>query len=626
MGRYNVKKEKNMSEFKDLGLSEELLAAITDLGFVEPTPIQQEAIPHLLNTDIDLVALAQTGTGKTAAFGLPVIEKTDLGKKFPQALILSPTRELAIQITKDIQNYAKHIRGLRVTAVYGGTSIEGQIKDLNRGTQIVVGTPGRVLDLSKRRRLDLSKISFLVLDEADEMLNMGFKDELDDILAHTPEDKQVLLFSATMPREVARIAKKYMTDATTIEVGKRNEGAKNVDHSFYSVAARDKYKVLKRVADMVPEVYGIVFCRTRRETREVAEKLIQDNYNADALHGDLSQAQRDLVMHRFRVKNIQLLVATDVAARGLDVNDLTHVINFSLPDEEEAYIQRTGRTGRAGKSGKAISIVHQKEVGKLRRIEKKLGKEIKKELVPGGKEICEKRLFSLVDRMEKIEVNEEQIAEFLPVIFKKLDWLSKEDLIKHFVSVEFNRFLEYYKNAEDLNIKTSDRGRGGRESAGDYTRFFINVGKKDDLKPAELIGFINRQLSGHKFDLGRIDILRNFSFFEIDSAMEAEVISKMNKATFDDITLLVEVAKPKGSGGNRGGGRSRDRGSRDSGRSRDRGQRKDSSYSKDKDSSRGDRSRSRDDGFRKKKSKKDKKDFGDKKKDYSNLTRKKRRR
>jgi ATP-dependent RNA helicase DeaD len=546
-----------MSTFNEFHLSDDILQAVEDLGFVNPTPIQEQTIPFLLEENTDLVALAQTGTGKTAAFGLPIIEKTDLGKKYPQTLILAPTRELAVQISKDIKSFALHIKGFRVSAVYGGTNIETQIKELKAGAHIVVGTPGRVLDLSKRKKLDLSKIRFLILDEADEMLNMGFKDELDSILAHTPEDKQVLLFSATMPKEVVRIANKYMRDAATIEVGKRNQGAENVDHTFYSVQAKDKYKALKRIADMAPDIYGIVFCRTRRETREVAEKLIADNYNADALHGDLSQNQRDLVMHRFRVKNIQLLVATDVAARGLDVDSLTHVINYSLPDEEEAYIHRTGRTGRAGKMGKAVSIVHQREIGKLRRIEQKLGKSIKKELVPGGKEICEKRLFNLVDTMEKVEVNEEQVNEFLPTIYKKLEWLSKEELIKRFVSVEFNRFLEYYKHAEDLNVVGRSSREDGRARSGNFTRFFINIGKKNNLRAAALISFINRKLSEKNFAIGKIDILRNFSFFEVDSSVEKDVLRNMNGAKFDNIKLLVEIASEK-----KGRGEYRDRNER----------------------------------------------------------------
>ncbi len=537
-----------MSKFSDFQLNEEILRALEEMGFETPTPIQEKAIPHLLQESLDVVGLAQTGTGKTAAFGLPIIQKTVLENKYPQTLVLAPTRELAVQIAKDIKNYAKYVKQLSVTAVYGGANIEMQIKELKKGTHIVVGTPGRVLDLSKRKKLNLSKINFLVLDEADEMLNMGFKEELNDILVHTPEDKQVLLFSATMPAEVARIAKKYMRDTVTIEVGKRNQGTANVEHSFYSVHAKDKYKALKRIADMSPDIYGIVFCRTRRETREVAEKLIADHYNADALHGDLSQNQRDLVMHRFRIKNIQLLVATDVAARGLDVDDLTHVINYSLPDEEEAYIHRTGRTGRAGKKGKAVSIVHLKEIGKLRRIEKKLGQTIKKERVPGGKEICEKRLFNLVDTMERVEVNEEQIAEFLPVIFKKLEWLSKEDIIKRFVSVEFNRFLEYYKNDEDLN---ATRG-SAREEAGnakDYTRFFVNIGKKDGLRAASWISFLNRKLEDKKFGIGKIDILRNFSFFEVESPLTEDVLQHIDGAMFGKVRLSVEVAENNGNPG-----------------------------------------------------------------------------
>jgi len=423
-----------MITFKETGLNQDILKALDELGFENPTPIQEKTIPHLLSEEQDLIGFAQTGTGKTAAFGLPVIQKIDTDSKKTQAIILSPTRELCVQIAKDLDNYSKYTKGLSVAAVYGGASIDQQVRSLNKGAQIVVGTPGRTLDLIKRKKLKLSTVRFLILDEADEMLTMGFKDDLDAILEGTPDDKQTLLFSATMPKEIAAIAKKYMKDAIEISAGKKNIGAENVNHVYYMVNARDRYLALKRIADINPKIYGIVFCRTRRETKEVAEKLMADGYNADALHGDLSQAQRDYVMNRFRVKNLQLLVATDVAARGLDVTDLSHIINYNLPDDLEVYIHRSGRTGRAGKKGVCLTIIHSRETGKIKMIQKKVGKPFEHAPVPSGKEICGKQLYNLIDKIEKIEVDNSQIDQFLPEIYKKLEWLSREDLIKHFVS------------------------------------------------------------------------------------------------------------------------------------------------------------------------------------------------
>ncbi|RLD51830.1 MAG: ATP-dependent helicase, partial [Bacteroidetes bacterium] len=453
-----------MITFEETGISSDLLKAVKELGYETPTEIQEKAIPHLLSNDTDLVAFAQTGTGKTAAFGLPLIMQTDIKSSKTQSLILCPTRELCIQITRDMEGYSKYVKGFRVVPVYGGASIEKQIGDLKKGAHAVVGTPGRVLDLLNRKRLSFTNIEHLVLDEADEMLSMGFKDDLDDILKDSPEDKQILLFSATMPKEIERIANKFMTNPVEISAGKRNAGADNVNHEFYMVNARDRYSALKCLADLHPNIYGIVFCRTRRETKEVADKLMQDGYNADALHGDLSQAQRDHVMNRFRSKILQILVATDVAARGLDVTDLTHIINYNPPDDNEVYIHRSGRTGRAGKKGTSISIIHTREGHRIKALEKIVGKKFNKQNVPTGKEICEKQLFNLVDKVEKIEVDDSQIEQFLPVIYKKLDWLSREDLIKHFVSVEFNRFLGYYKNAPDINASTSRRDDRDRKS------------------------------------------------------------------------------------------------------------------------------------------------------------------
>lgn len=569
-----------MNNFEELNLNAELISAITELGFVKPTPIQEMVIPVLLESSRDLVGLAQTGTGKTAAFGLPMIQKTDTATKQTQGLILSPTRELCIQITKDIKAYSKNSKGIRVTAVYGGSSIETQIKELNRGSHIVVGTPGRTLDLIKRKKLNINNINTVVLDEADEMLSMGFKEDLNSILETTPESKQTLLFSATMPAEITRISNKFMNDPVEISAGTKNKGAENVKHIYYEVQARDRYEALKRIADLNPRIYGIIFCRTRRETKEIADKLIQDGYNADALHGDLSQAQRDSVMNKFRTKHLQLLVATDVAARGLDVNDLTHVINYNLPDENELYIHRSGRTGRAGKSGISLSILHMREKHKLRAVEKMIGHKFEKKTVPSGKEICGKQLYNLVEKVEKVEIDEDQIGLFMDVIYKKLEWLSREDLIKKFVSVEFNRFLSYYKNAKDLNKAYSPRDRsdrsdrsdrfdrqkkgkrdkrdkGGNEERGErkerresqddsnFSRFFINVGSNNDLNPPSLIGLINQYTRERNINIGRIEIMKNFSFFEVDAAFENTILKAFKDANFNDTKLVTELANPK---------------------------------------------------------------------------------
>jgi len=572
-----------MNNFEELNLNDELISAITELGFVKPTPIQELVIPVLLESKKDLVGLAQTGTGKTAAFGLPMIQKANTKSKLTQGLILSPTRELCIQIAKDLQAYSKNNRELRVTAVYGGSSIETQIKELNRGSHIVVGTPGRTLDLIKRRRLKVDNIDVVVLDEADEMLSMGFKEDLNAILETTPDSKQTLLFSATMPAEITKIARKFMNDPVELSAGTKNIGAENVKHIYYEVQARDRYEALKRTADLNPKIYGIIFCRTRRETKEIADKLIQDGYNADALHGDLSQAQRDSVMTKFRSKHLQLLVATDVAARGLDVNDLTHVINYNLPDENEIYIHRSGRTGRAGKSGISLSILHMREKHKLRSVEKIVGRKFEKKMVPSGKEICGKQLFNLVEKVEQVEIDETQIDPFLDVIYKKLEWLSREELIKKFVSVEFNRFLSYYKGAKDLNkVQESrdsrgERGRRGergerreRGERGDrgergsrqkrdnrgreegraevgFSRLFINIGSKDNLNPSSLIGLINQYTKESNIDIGRIEIMKAFSFFEIDSSFENKLLNAFKDAEFNDIKIVAELANPKQS-------------------------------------------------------------------------------
>ncbi len=543
-----------MNLFSETGLREEILTAVHELGFEKPTPIQAKTIPHLLSSKQDLIAFAQTGTGKTAAFGLPSIHATDIKNKSTQTLILCPTRELCMQITKDLTNYAKYIKGLQVVAVYGGASIENQMKALSKGAQIVVGTPGRTKDLIKRKKLILGDVERVVLDEADEMLTMGFKEDLDAILAMTDEGKQTLLFSATMSKEIINITKKYMNDPVELSAARMNTGAENVNHVYYMVHAKDRYEVLKRIADINSNIYGIVFCRTRRETKEIASKLMHDGYNADALHGDLSQAQRDEVMNRFRTGQLQLLVATDVAARGLDVNNLTHIINFNLPDDLEVYIHRSGRTGRAGKSGTSIAIIHTRETRKIKDLERKFKIEFAKELVPNGKDICTKQLYMLIDKIERVEVDEKQIEPFLPAIYNKLEWLSREDLIKHFVSAEFNRFLEYYKNAKDINVsenqrpdrkeKREKRSRSDRRQTS-FTRLFINVGTKNSLNPARLIGLINESLDSSEAEIGKIEILKNFSFFEIEEKMEAQLINALEGLRFSDVKLTVEVSQEK---------------------------------------------------------------------------------
>jgi ATP-dependent RNA helicase DeaD len=546
-----------MTLFTEAGLMPEIVQAVEDLGFTKPTPIQEKAIPALINTESDILALAQTGTGKTAAFGLPIIHRIDKNGKGVQALVLSPTRELCMQITRDLENYSAKIKNFKTVAVYGGASIVNQLQDLKKGAHIVVGTPGRTLDLIKRKALDISKIQWLVLDEADEMLNMGFQEDLDAILETSPVNKKVLLFSATMPAEIQRIANTYMKEPLEISVGKRNQGAENVRHEFYMVQARDRYAALKRIADIYPNIYGIVFCRTRMETKEVADKLIADGYNADALHGDLSQAQRDSVMNRFRTKNLQLLVATDVAARGLDVNNLSHVINYNLPDDLEAYVHRSGRTGRAGKNGISVSIIHTRDARKIKDLQKMVGKEFARKPVPGGREICEKQLFNLIDKMENVEVNEEQIDEYLETIYKKLSWLSREELIKRFVSVEFNRFLSYYEKAPDLNIvKNEERESRGerspkRSKSTGFSRFFISIGSKDNVNVSTLLGYLNRNIRGKKIEIGKVEIMKKFSFFEMDKAYEDEILSTFRRAEFDGKEVVVEISKPEPANGSK---------------------------------------------------------------------------
>ena len=530
-----------MSQFNALGLSQVIVSALDDLGYEQPTPIQEKTIPQILTSKDDLKAFAQTGTGKTAAFSLPIIEQVNTDSKDTQAIILSPTRELAIQIGKNIEEFAKNLGNLNVITVYGGSDIEKQIRGLKKGAQIVVGTPGRTVDLINRKKLKLSNIRWVVLDEADEMLNMGFKDDLDKVLEVTPGNKQTLLFSATFPKEVNAIAKNYMKNPVEIDAGKRNSGSDNVSHEFYLISERNRYPALKRLADINPDIYGIVFCRTRRETKDVAAKLIADGYNADALHGDLSQAQRDIVMEKFRNKHLQILVATDVAARGLDVNSLTHVINYKLPDEAESYTHRSGRTGRAGNKGISIAIVTNGEKRKLSPIEKKIGKKFVAKQVPNGKEICEKQLFKLIEKVKDVEVNDNQIEGYLEGIYSKLEGLDREELIRKFVSIEFNQFLSYYEGAQDLNGDTSkERRRSGDEN---FTRFYINLGKIDKLNPARLIGLINENLDKGNVEIGQIEILKNFSFFEIDKNVEEAILKSFRNTEFEGRGVIVEVTK-----------------------------------------------------------------------------------
>ena len=563
-----------MITFKELGLQEEILTAIEKMGFVTPSPIQEKAIPQILSSEQDVIALAQTGTGKTAAFGLPILNQLDSNSKSVQAIILCPTRELCLQIAKELESFSADMRGVRVQAVYGGADIVKQIRGLKDNPQIVVGTPGRTMDLIKRGALKINDITWTVLDEADEMLNMGFRDEIDSILETTPEEKQTLLFSATMPSEVRRIASEYMHNPVEIAVSKVNTASKNIEHHVYLVRSSDRYLALKRLADYYPNIYGIVFCRTRREAKDVADKLMQDGYNADALHGDLSQSQRDHVMDKFRNQNIQILVATDVAARGIDVNELTHVINFNLPDDPEVYVHRSGRTGRAGNKGISIIISGGREARKIRDLEKLIASKIEPRNVPTGAEICEKRLISLIDKIENIEVDEELIEPYMETVNEKLANLDRDDLLKRFMTVEFNSFLEYYKNTKDITSE-GDRGdRGDRSSnrrgGRDFSRFFINIGQKHNLRVPNLIGLINEQTRNRNIEIGKIEILRNFSFFEVDTQFESLVLESFKDAQRDGVDLDVQISKPeprRGDGERRGGDRRRN----DRGDSRGRG-------------------------------------------------------
>ena len=528
-----------MSKFKEIGVAKDLCKGINEMGFINPTEVQEQSIPFLLLENRDLISLAQTGTGKTAAFGLPVIQKTELKNKYVQSIILCPTRELCIQICKDLETYSKYVSGIKILAVYGGTNIDTQIKSLNKGVHIVVGTPGRTKDLIKRKVLKLELVNKVVLDEADEMLSMGFKDDLDFILERTRADRQTMLFSATISKEVKSISKRYMSDAKEISVSKINSGAKNIEHHIYNVSSRNKYEALKRIADFNPNIYGIVFCRTKRHTKDIANKFMAEGYNADAIHGDLSQNQRDEVMQRFRNKSLQILIATDVAARGLDVDDITHVINYSLPDDPEVYIHRSGRTARAGKSGISIAISNESERRKIKSIEKKGGIKFVNKDVPTGVEICSNQLYKMIDKIENVEVDEKQIKPFLKDIYQKLEWLDRDELIKRFVSVEFNRFLNYYKEANKLQSKRSKKSEKKRRNKKSMTGFSINIGRKHRATPIDIISIINRALKSNDIEIGKIELNRYQSFFEIDKDFADELMSNIKKIDFrgNDIVL-----------------------------------------------------------------------------------------
>lgn len=545
-----------MDSFFDIGLKDELLRAVAELGFETPMPVQAEVIPYLSGGGGDLVALAQTGTGKTAAFGLPLLQDLDLASACTQVLVLSPTRELCIQICNDLKDYGRYLDDLKVVAVYGGASVRNQLDELKKGAQIIVATPGRLLDFIRRGAVDLASVRTVVMDEADEMLDMGFLDDIDAILAAVPDGHRTLLFSATMPDEVGRLAMKYMHEPREIVIGGRNEGTSTVRHICFTVRASEKYRTLKRIVDFYPHIYGIIFCRTKAETQEVSDRLIRDGYNVDALHGDLSQAQRDNVMQRFRLHNIQLLVATDVAARGIDVDDLTHVINYTLPDENEVYTHRSGRTGRAGKTGISIIITNLREKGRIRAIENMLKQPFETGHIPTGKEICSKQIFNLVDRLENVVPDDNELAAILPSVFGKLGWMTKEDLVRRLVSLEFHRFLDYYQSDEDFDAQSDKKaafqtGRkadagaaGGRvvvEVVPGYTKMFVNVGKMDGFGPKELLGMINRCIK-REVEVGRIDLFTRYSLFDVPEDDAAEVAEQLSTLKMRGRAIMAKPA------------------------------------------------------------------------------------
>ena len=592
--------------FDELGLNENIISAITKMGYETPTPIQEKSIPYLLDNQGDLIGLASTGTGKTAAFGLPLLNQIDVQDKKTQGLIICPTRELCLQISRDLEDYSKEVKGLKVTAVYGGTDIQKQIRTIEKGVHVIVATPGRLLDLINRRRVKIGNIKTVILDEADEMLNMGFKEDIDAILEGTPDDKAVWLFSATMPKEVARIAKNYMTDPFEITVGGKNETNKNISHQYYAVKGRDKYNALKRLLDFNPDIYGLVFCRTRRDTAAVADKLMADGYSAEPLHGDLSQAQRDRVMEKFRAKAIQILVATDVAARGIDVNGITHVIHHSLPEDVENYTHRSGRTARAGNTGISLALVDPRDGRKLKSIERIIKSEFQKMTVPKAEDIIEKQLFSLVNKLKDSEVNESKIEKYLPSVLEALEGMTKEEIITKYVATEFNKFLDYYSKNRDINENMSDRGgrdrddrgrgrdrdrdrgdrgerRERREMRDDQQRFFVSLGDKDGFNHGALLRLICDNTGISKSSIGKIDVLNNFSFFEADKSETDNIIKNSQGIDFEGSTMNVEItnSKPKSDRRSGGGDRDRGRGGRNSsggygGGNRDRDRRRDS--------------------------------------------------
>lgn len=567
-----------MKTFEELGVNEEIRKAIEELGFEHPMPVQEAVIPYLLGNKNDVIALAQTGTGKTAAFGLPLLQRIDTTSKDTQAVVLSPTRELCLQIADDLKDFGKYIPHLHIAAVYGGTSIESQIKELRKGVQIIVATPGRLIDLMHRGKAKLEKVANIILDEADEMLNMGFKESITEILSGVPEDRNTLLFSATMSREVERVAKGYLHDFKEIVVGSRNEGAESVNHIYYLVNAKDKYLALKRLVDFYPKIYAIVFCRTKKETQEVADMLIRDGYNAESLHGDLSQQQRDLTMQKFRSHLTQILVATDVAARGLDVTDLTHVINYGLPDDIENYTHRSGRTGRGGKKGTSLSIIHTREKFKVRNIEREIGKEFVQGTLPTPEEICKKQLFKTMDSILKTDVDDEQIAPYMHEIKHQFEYMDKEDLIKKIVTITFGRFLDYYKNApeiEKVSAKGSERGdrrnqkggergagrRGSRRTSEGFTRLFINLGKTDGFYPGEIMQFINKNIHGRQ-EVGHIDLLQKQSYIEVPETDAKKVMKALNGSVYKGRQVRCNAADDPSHGRKNENGERRPRKSR----------------------------------------------------------------
>ncbi|WP_028582919.1 DEAD/DEAH box helicase [Desulfogranum mediterraneum] len=546
-----------MNTFVTLGINDDLLKGIAAIGFEQPTPIQEEVIPLILDQQADMICLAQTGTGKTAAFGLPLIQLTEEATRQTQALVLCPTRELCVQVSRDLTAFARYVKGLNIAAIYGGASMEQQIRMLRRGTQIIVATPGRLNDLINRGQVDISQVRYAIFDEADEMLNMGFQEELNAILAQTPAEKNTLLFSATMSREIKNIAGKYMSEPMEVTIGKLNAGAEHVEHEYYLVQARNRYPALKRIVDNAPGNYSIIFCRTRQETQEVADKLSQDGYNAEALHGDLSQAQRDQVMQKFRRKSLQILVATDVAARGLDVNDLSHVINYNLPDDIANYTHRSGRTGRAGRKGTSVAIIQAREQFRIRQIEKKIKKKFSRKQIPSGLDICKKQLFNLAESLTTTEVDCEQVDQLYPEIAAMLAEVSREELIKKLLSREFKQFFNYYRNAPDLNIKEGElkrashqerSGKNEQRFAGgkhQFTRFHLNVGRKDGLLPQGLIGTINGAPGGGRIKVGKIDIMQTSAFLEADSRYIPQIMNAFRHTTINGKTVSITIARGK---------------------------------------------------------------------------------